>query len=611
MARRISLLAILTVLTVGLSAQSAEDYLAQTNQLISEYQWQDALRLLNEAAARYPEHLELRLRHCRLLIRTGHADLAAKLLENLRTLHLNDIELVRSQGKAELALGHYSRAADLFAEALRLNPAAGNILHDLSLTLLMAGKSEEALVTVERAAAAAPNAETRRLFALLLNLNGRLEESDRQMKAALAEEPQNAALLFQISETRRLAGKHGEALEYLDMAVEADPENPLYHTALARLYRRLRAHKLAAEAQERANSLLKAFEVYTESLQLSSKGNLTMAVAVLEPAVQANPVFLTGKLLLADLEARRNNSDRALELYQEALEQDPNRVEARQKSAWIRTQRGDAHSALELLEGYPQTLQNQLLTRAYLHITRGQWQEALEQLQQAELSQPLNHQLLKLMSTCLREQGQTDAALHQLERVRRIKPDDPELDIIAAEIRLDKAVSLLRREDWKGASALFRQLATHNPSRSDYVLNLAYCSERSGDVERAIREYRWGLKLDPQAHWARRNLAACLVYSNRFTEGAAEWERVLRHDRTAEAYLQLGICYANMDRNQEAERVLESARQFGDTSGLLLYNLGVTKIRLFKTDEGWNYVRQASLKGYEPARDLIAKAARR
>jgi tetratricopeptide (TPR) repeat protein len=590
-------------------AQSAEDYLAQSNQLVTSYQWREAGALLAEALQKHPGHPELELKQAHLLIRTGGAAQAVPLLQRQLRLRPGDNELLRLLGEARIALGDYAAAAGFFRKALLSRPSDAQILHDLSVALLLEGDKKAALTTIEEAVRGSrPTVETKRLYALLLNLNGRIEESRRQMKEAVAQEPQNARLLFELSEARRIDGKYGEALEYVDMAIEADSENPLYYSALARLYRTFKQEPLAEEAAGKATSLLQAFDLYARALRQANQGEVREAALTLAPAVRANPEFLTGKLLLADLEERQNRPEKALLLYQEVLAQDPSRLEAIEKSAWIRSRRGELKAALELLQGSSRAVQNQILTQAYLYMTEQKWDVALEHLQRVELSYPLNHQLLKLISTCLREQGRLEEASNQLERARVLVPDDQEIAESAREIRLQQATRLIERESWREAAELFRRLATEDPDRSVYWLNLGYCRERSGDLEGAVTAYRRGLQRDSAALWAQGNLASCLTRLGRYSEALTEWEKVVDREPSGQSLLQLGLCYAQLDRNHEAEQALYSALAAGENSAELLYNLGVTKMRLLKTDEGWDYVRRSALKGYQPARDLIAKA---
>jgi tetratricopeptide (TPR) repeat protein len=605
---------VLSLLVAGLfflprlEAQSAEDYLTQANQLVANYQWREAGALLAEAVRKFPEHVELELRQAHLLIRTGGASQAARLLERQLRLRPGDSEVLRLLGEAHLARGYYSVAVDFLRSALERRPDDGELLHDLGVALLLHGDKEAALQASEKAASRVrPSIETRRLYALLLGLNGRVEESRRQMKEAAAQEPHNANLLFELSEARRIDGKYGEALEYVDMAIEADPENPLYYSALARLYQILKQDQPAAEAKARATSLLRAFDQYALALRLANE-DVSEAISVLEPVVSANPEFVSGKLLLADLEARQQRPEKALQLYQEALNQDPSRLEAREKSAWIRTLQGDAASALELLQGSSKAVQNQILTRAHLYMTEEKWELALRQLQLVELSYPLNHHLLKLISTCLREQGRLEEASHHLERARGLAPEDLEIAESAREIRLQQATRLLERHRWAEAAASFRRLTGEDAGQSAFWLNfglLRGTDRRPGGggprlpartedgTDSGVGSRESGLVPD-----APRPLSGSICRVGEVAQAPALGPVVVAAGPVLRAARAQPGSRAGFPRG---------ARRRGN-SGELLYNLGVTKLRLLKTNEGWDYVRQSSLKGYQPALDLMAKA---
>jgi tetratricopeptide (TPR) repeat protein len=70
---------------------------------------------------------------------------------------------------------------------------------------------------------------------------------------------------------------------------------------------------------------------------------------------------------------------------------------------------------------------NSALTRGYFYMSRGRWEDALKEFERVEMSHPLDHRLLKLMSACLRELGRLDEALARLEKARVIRPDDLKL----------------------------------------------------------------------------------------------------------------------------------------------------------------------------------------
>lgn len=615
-------LAIFFALLPCVHAQSAEDYLVQADQLIDGYQWQEALLLLREAVSKYPGNAELLTRYGAHLLNTGQPGPAEDMFRAVLALDSDDARVLCYLGQAQTQSGKYEEAIRSFEASLDRRPANAEAAYGAATASLLAGDRARALVFAQRSVEAKMStAAARRLYAALLSLAGDHAEAYRQLREALNQEPGNAQLLFDLSENRRLDGKRSQALEYLDLAVESDPENPLYYEALARLYRELERNDLAAQETERATILLKAFATYVEAVRVASAGDPASAARGLRPVVASEPDFLTGKMFLADLMTRQGELKQAADLYEEILRRDPGRSEARQKAAWVKTQLGDPARALELLRAQhtggsrssgsdaTRTLeQNALLTAAHWAMREGKWSEALAHLHQVELRNPLNLHLLKLISSCLRELGRDRDALRYLDRAQDIQPDDAEIQTIRIDIRRQEAHRLLQAKKWQAAASVFQWLCTADGLKPDYLFNLGYCRESLGDLAAAVSFYAKGLRQDPDAHWARKNLAACLLRLVKYEQAVGHWETVVRTESSAENLLRLGICYANLERTPEAERTLERALRRQPGSGEILYNLGVVRHRLKKVEPAWDAIRQAARAGYQPAWDLLAKA---
>ena len=207
-----------------------------------------------------------------------------------------DVETLTCLGDAETALGEHAAASQAFEAALKFRPGSASLLQKLAQALFFAGKQKEALTAARQALeSGSPTGEARRFYAFLLTLDGQVNEAYRQQRAALAEDPRNARLLYELSESRRVARRYSDALEYVELAIDADPENPLYHSSQARLYRLLKQAGPAQEAERRADSLLSAFKVYAECVNLAAAGDVDKAISLLQPAVDANLDFLSGQ----------------------------------------------------------------------------------------------------------------------------------------------------------------------------------------------------------------------------------------------------------------------------------------------------------------------------
>jgi Flp pilus assembly protein TadD len=101
------------------------------------------------------------------------------------------------------------------------------------------------------------------------------------------------------------------------------------------------------------------------------------------------------------------------------------------------------------------------------------------------------------------EMGRLSLAASQLERARRLLPEDPEvhrlhglLDLRLAEKERDAAGKTARETD---AMAAFREAIRLDPDRPGPHREVALLAYRNGDFETACVEFKQVLELDPKA----------------------------------------------------------------------------------------------------------------
>ncbi len=541
----------------------------------------------------------------------GHPVEGETLLRRALTLHSPSPEVWYHIGEAQLRQGQKANAVGSFRKALELDPDNSQSHYRLAYALFARGEEPAALVSVQEAARLKPDDPAiRQLYAILLHRTGKRRESSQQLRKAHILAPGDARLLFQLSEERRLGKQWSQALEYLELAAEADPENPLYYERLGSTYEQLGEHAAAREQRQRAERLGRAFEDYAHALLRRRRGFVSEAVRNLKRALWLNPEFVTGKLLLANLLQQLGKKEESLELYLEILDQDPSQVAAREQGAWIRVESGRLDSALDLLKGAQVTSPNQALVEGYRSMVREDWEAALQHFGTAEAANPLTPSLLKLVSLCLQELGRTEEALTYLDKVQRLQPDDPTVREQILGVQLETGIRHMEAKRWKAALEIFESAIGKGSADSDTYLRSAYCHQRLNQLRKAVRVYRVGLASDPTAAWARTNLAVCLSRLRRHQEAVEEWQEIVRESRTPEAYLQLGLSYSHLQRFPESEKALRQARELGIDSPRLIYHLGLAKLHNHQLDEAWNLIHRAARAGFEPAREMTRKAAR-
>ena len=603
------LLVLLMSLTVA-AGQTVQEYTKQASQLVLQYEWEEAVRLLESGLDRHPGQPELLLQLGTLLVRSGKVATGERLLQQALEIQPGNSEALRGAADAQLRRGDLSSAIDLLRESLSQSGENVESHHSLARSLLARGEIEAALEHAYQAIELNPlDARFRRLYAFLLEIQGDQAKAEEQLRLAFRLAPSDPGLLFELSERRRRAGTPVHAQEYLEMAIDVDPENPLYHERLADLYGELgRTEEAEAQAQL-ARSLQAAFESYVQAVRLSVRGRKGEAITILEPIVEGRPEFVTGMMLLADLYQKLGRQSQALETYLKILERDPLHSTAREEGAWIQVQQGFLDSALDLLEASDPPTSNRTLILAHQQMTRENWNEALRLLRQVETENPLHPGLLQLIGYCLNAEGQTDAALAQLDKAASLRPDDSDIRLQIREIKYDAALGLLDQGRFRTALEGFEELLKEDV-QPEYLLRMAYSRQQLGDLSGAVREYQAGLAGDPTADWARVNFATSLYLLGRYRDAAAQWELLLADSKTAENYYQLGLCYFHLDRFPEAERALARAVQMGNQRPEVLYSLGASRLRLNRADEGWDLIRRAAAARYPPAQELLRSRSR-
>ncbi len=589
--------------------QSVGEFTQQASQLVLQHEWEKAISLLKAGLDQHAGQPELLLQLGSLLVRSGRFGEGETLLQEALEQQPGNSEALRNAGEAQLKQGRFSSAVALFRESLSHSSDNLEAHHRLAFSLLAQGQEELALEHARHAVELNPlDPRFRRLYAFLLDTQGEEETAYEQLKFAYRLAPRDSKLLFELSERRRLAGHLFQALEYLELATETDPENPLYHEKLSHLYEQLGQTERAREETKRENDLRQAFEKYITATSLAFKGKRAEAIGILEPVVQAHPEFVTGMMLLADLYQKLGQQSRAFDLYVKILEQDPFQASAREEGAWIQVQRGLLDSALQLLKESGVQTPNYILIAAYQRMIQEDWAGALQYFRQVETRNPLHPDLLQLISYCLNALGEKEEALRHLDKAEALRPGDPEIKLQKREIKFEDALDLLSQKKWRAALEILQELMKEDV-QTDYLLRMAYCHQQLGDLRQAAQGYRAGLEAEPTATWARINFASTLYRLGEYQESASQWERILPESKTPDTYYRLGLSYSHLGRFPEAEYAFDKAVQLGDQRPEVLYNLGLSRLRSKKLDEARDLIRRAAVGGYPPAREFLPKLA--
>lgn len=179
---------------------------------------------------------------------------------------------------------------------------------------------------------------------------GRLDDAEREARAALAAEPQDAALLAALAAVLLRADRNAEGLAAADAATAAAPHEERSHRLRALLLSRLGRHAEALAAGYASVSIAPeeplAATAYARVLQGAGRG--ADAVAVAHRVVALAPNSADSHFLLADVTSDLGDRRTARLAYAETLRLDPQHAAARHDLAVLDAR---AHRPARALRG--------------------------------------------------------------------------------------------------------------------------------------------------------------------------------------------------------------------------------------------------------------------
>lgn len=272
--------------------------------------------------------------------------------------------------------------------------------------------------------------------------------------------------------------------------------------------------KNALKAQKkRAEKLLKA-------------GKLPQAGQAFYELCQADPGDAQTWFTFASIASQLNHHKDAVSAYSRALHLNPNLAEANFGLA----------SSLTALEQYHEAEKNFrsfLLMQpnsgkgyyAYAQLLQrwGRITEATEKYQKAAELIHDSAELCVSLSAILRLQGMFDEALTPLEQARQLQPKDPNIYLALATLYRDTQHTEQALAHYEEAL----KLAPQHEAVYQYYLGTVY--EGEGDEKQALIHYDNAISLKPDLAEAHVNKALCLLLTEQYIEGWAEYEWRKKH----------------------------------------------------------------------------------
>lgn len=196
---------------------------------------------------------------------------------------------------------------------------------------------------------------------------------------------------------------------------------------------------------------------------------------------------------------------------------------------------------------------------------RGWLDEAIKEFKKAIELDPNSAHAHDNLATVYAEKKQFREALEEYLTAIKLEPD-------SATAHYNLAVFLSTHGN-EFAVAQYQEAIGLEPDYPDAHLNLGLAHADDGRFDEAMKELRIAIELDPQDPFPRHELAAILMDEGDYRGAITHLKEVTRLEpKNFEAWLDLGICFAQKGFYAEAERAYDTAAEHKADDVLLLYN---------------------------------------
>jgi len=138
-----------------------------------------ALQILAKAHSKNPENEDLRRAYAITALEAGNPQLSYKLTSPQHAQANKDARQLSIRGAALSLLGKHKKAEQAFTSALALSPDDPNLLNNLGMALALKGEAKKAESFLRRAALVAESDRARQNLALVVSLQGRMDEAKK------------------------------------------------------------------------------------------------------------------------------------------------------------------------------------------------------------------------------------------------------------------------------------------------------------------------------------------------------------------------------------------------------------------------------------------------
>jgi tetratricopeptide (TPR) repeat protein len=352
-----------------------------------------------------------------------------------------------------------------------------------------------------------------------------------------------------------------------------------------------------------SNTLTAKAEVFLD------KGQTDLSITTYRDAIAQNPKngraaeglsnALTGKGI--DV-AGSNNSEAAVQFFQEAVKLDTRNDVALAKLGAIYDTKGDTPRAIEYYEkavALNPAYGSIQASLAQAYADKGEIAKSQASLAKAQAAGVDTVDVRFLNTVLLFKQNQMGEALAAVDKTLQ-------LDGTYAPAHYYRGLILAESNDGQGATAAFRKAVAADPNYAPARFELAVASYNAGDYRAAASENEQVVRIEPTNYDAHANLASSYRQLERYSDANAEYKLAAEGIKTADIYSEWGYTLGKTNEWDESVARLATAKEISPTAidnsnlGWGYYNAGVAKAEAKKDED--------SKKNYARAREVLQVA---
>ena len=259
-------------------------------------------------------------------------------------------------------------------------------------------------------------------------------------------------------------------------------------------------------------------------------------------------VYTTAMLFLGRTYLKKGDLEQALEYVRQAAEIDPDYILAKLSLAEVHARRGEFSEVLPharaVLEGgrqltffpidYPEVVYSARVLCGKAYQGLGEWEAAERAFRQAA-EEPVarRSEAMGSLSELYKARGDFQRALQALDEARQLDPEN-------VQHLFNTGTLYLEQREWERAAEWFERVVERVPDSAPALLNLGYIAKMKGAFEEAERVYRQAIEHDAEGVEGRANLGHLLLDLERFDEARAVFAEV-RQRRSGLLDIDLGL----------------------------------------------------------------------